>query len=265
MLVEFGESEDSIDDVGGIIHDDDCSGTETTSQVFKIVEVHQGFTALLFGEHWDGGSTWNDGFEVVPTADDTPAMSIDELSEGDTHFLLDSAWVVNVTTNAEKLSAGISLPTKAVEPAGASSHDGGAHSNGLDVGNSCWATVESCVSWKWGLQSRTTGLALEGLDESRFLSTNISTGSSVGIDIKVVATTASILSKEALVICFFDCSFELESLVPKLTSAIDIGSLGSHSEPADEGTLDKLMWVKSEDLSIFTGTWLRFIGVDDEI
>ena len=87
----------------------------------------------------------------------------------------------------------------------------------------------------------------------------------MGIDIKVVATTASILSKETLVICLLDCSFKLESLMPKLTSAIDVSGLGSHSEPADEGTLDKLMWVESEDLSIFTGTWLRFIGVDDEI
>lgn len=53
--------------------------------------------------------------------------------------------------------------------------------------------------------------------------------------------------------------------MPKLTSAIDVSGLGSHSEPADEGTLDKLMWVESEDLSVFAGTWLRFIGVDDEI
>lgn len=53
VLVEFGESEDGIDDVGGIIHDDDCSGTKTTSQVLEIVEVHQGALALLFGEHWN--------------------------------------------------------------------------------------------------------------------------------------------------------------------------------------------------------------------
>ena len=87
----------------------------------------------------------------------------------------------------------------------------------------------------------------------------------MSIDIKVVATTASVLSEETLVISFLDCSFELESLVPELTSAVDVSGLGSHSEATDEGTLDKLMWVESKDLSIFTGTWLRFIGVDDEI
>jgi len=87
----------------------------------------------------------------------------------------------------------------------------------------------------------------------------------MSIDIKVVATATGVLSKEALVISFLNCSLNLKTLIPEFTSYVDIGCFCSHSESNNEGTLDKFMRIMSHDLSILARSRLRLIGVDDQV
>ena len=93
-------------------------------------------------------------------------MSIDELSKWDTHFLLNSYWVVYVSTDAEELGSGISFSTHSIEPGCTSSHDGWDNGDSLDVSHGGWATIKTSISWEWWLQSWLSGLSFKGLDES---------------------------------------------------------------------------------------------------
>jgi hypothetical protein len=50
------------------------------------------------------------------------------------------------------------------------------------------------------------------------------------VDIEVVAAVAGVLAKEALSVSLVNCSLQLDLLVPKLASDVDVGGLGSHRE-----------------------------------
>lgn len=116
VLVELGKAEDGVDDVGLLVHDDDGSGTETTLHVLECVEVHDNFAADLFGEHWHRGTSWDDSLKVVPTTDHTAAVPFDKLTQRDTHLLLNSDWIVDMTTDTEELSALVFVATESGEP-----------------------------------------------------------------------------------------------------------------------------------------------------
>ena len=133
MLVEFGKSKNRIDYIRLLVHDDNCSSTETTLAILEIIKVHKCVITLFLSEALDRGTSWNDSFEIVPATYDTLAMSLDEFLEWDTHFLLYSDWVVDVTTDTEELGSGITLSSETCEPACASSHDGWANSNSLNI------------------------------------------------------------------------------------------------------------------------------------
>jgi len=87
----------------------------------------------------------------------------------------------------------------------------------------------------------------------------------MGVDIKVVATATGVLSEESLLVCFLNSLIELESLIPEFTSAINIGGLCSHGEANDQGALDELVWVVTENFSIFACSWFGLIGIDNKI
>ena len=84
-------------------------------------------------------------------------------------------------------------------------------------------------------------------------------------DIEVVARAASVLANEALLIGLIDSSLELVHLIPELATDVDVSGLGAHTESDDEGTLDELVGVVTEDFTVLAGTWLRLIRVDNEV
>jgi hypothetical protein len=87
----------------------------------------------------------------------------------------------------------------------------------------------------------------------------------LNINIKIISTAASILSKEALLVCLIYRSLELDLLIPEFTTNVNVGSFSSHTETNNKSTFHKLMRVVSENFSVFAGTWLRLITVDDEV
>lgn len=87
----------------------------------------------------------------------------------------------------------------------------------------------------------------------------------MSIDIEVVARATSVLTKETLGIGLLNRSLELEALVPKLTTAVDVGGLGTHAESDNEGAFDKFVGVVTEDFSVLASTRLGLISIDDEV
>ena len=87
----------------------------------------------------------------------------------------------------------------------------------------------------------------------------------MNVDIKVIATSTSVLSDKSLVVGFLNSSLELESLEPEFTSDVNIGGLCSHGETNDEGSFYEFVRVISQNLSVLAGSRLRLISVDNQV
>jgi len=150
VLVELGQSEDALDDVGLLVHHDHRRSAQTALQLPQRVEVHQDVFAELFGQEADAGPAGDDGLEVVPAADHSAAVAVDEFSEGNRHFLLDGAGVVDVAGNAEELGAAVVGPAEGGEPRGAPAHDGRADCHCLHVCDGGRTVEDSAVGREGG-------------------------------------------------------------------------------------------------------------------
>jgi hypothetical protein len=224
VVVELAETGDGADDVGGLVHDDDGSRTETGLRVLEGVKVHELVVADVLGEDGGGRATGDDGLEVVPAADDTAAVLVDELAERDGHLLLDGGGVVDVAGDTEELGTSVTLATERVEPASTATDDSRGDSDGLDVGNGGRAAEETNGSREWGLQAGLAGLALEGLDERSLLATDVSAHTTVDVDVKVVARAASVLADQTGLVCFLDGALEHSGLVVELATNVNVRS-----------------------------------------
>ena len=101
VLIKGRESADGSDDVGALVHDDHCGGAETALAVLEGVKVHELRVADVLGQDWCRATAWDDGFEIVPTADYAAAVFVDQLAEWDAHLFFDDAGVVHVAGDAE--------------------------------------------------------------------------------------------------------------------------------------------------------------------
>ena len=72
-------------------------------------------------------------------------MLLYQVFERDTHFLLDNAGVVDMTTDTEKLGSLIPLATESGEPTGTSSANRRGYGDGLDIGDSGGTTEETNI------------------------------------------------------------------------------------------------------------------------
>jgi len=224
VVVELAETGDGADDVGGLVHDNDCGRTETGLRVLEGVEVHELLVADVLGEDGGGRATGDDGLEVVPAADDTTAVLVDELTERDGHLLLNGGGVVDVAGNTEELGTGVALTTERVEPTSTATDDSRGDSDGLDVGDGRRATEDTDGSREWGLQAGLAGLALERLNKGGLLTADVGAHTTVDVDVKVVARAARVLADQAGLVGLLDGALEDRSLVVELTTNVDVRS-----------------------------------------
>jgi len=224
VVVELAETGDGADDVGGLVHDDDGGRAETGLRVLEGVEVHELVVADVLGENRSGRATRDDSLEVVPAANDTSAVLVDELAERDGHLLLDGGRVVDVAGDTEELGTSVALATERVEPASTATDDGRGDSDGLDVGDSGRATKDTNGSREWGLQAGLAGLALERLNEGGLLATDVSAHTTVDVDVKVVARSASVLADQTGLVGLLDGALEDSGLMVELTTDVDVRS-----------------------------------------
>lgn len=97
MLIELRESKDGLDHICLVIHNDNCCRTQSAFKLPQRIKIHQDIFAEGLREKADTGPSWDDGFEVVPSPNDSSAMSVDEFFQGDGHFLFNGAGVVHMS------------------------------------------------------------------------------------------------------------------------------------------------------------------------
>jgi hypothetical protein len=132
--------------------------------------------------------------------------------------------VVDVARDTEELGTGVTLATERVEPTSTATDDGGGDSDGLDVGDGGRATEDTDGSREWGLQAGLAGLALERFDEGGLLTADVSAHTTVDVDVKVVAGTASVLADQTGLVSLLDGALQNSGLVVELTTDVDVRS-----------------------------------------
>ncbi len=200
VLIEFWKSQNGFDDISLLVHNDNGGSSQTTFEFSQSVEVHQNIFAEFFGQESDWRSTWNDGFQVVPSSDDTSTVSVNELSQWDWHFLFNGARIVDVTWNAEKFCSSVIWSSERWEPWSSSSHDCWANCDGFDVGDGSWTVEYTAVGWEWWFQSGLTDFSFQTFNQTSLLSANIGTGATVDVYVKIIARATGVFTQESLLV-----------------------------------------------------------------
>ena len=265
VVVKLGETSNGADDIGALVHDDNGGGTETRLGVLQGVEVHELVVANLLGKDRSRGTTRNDGLEVVPAANDTTTVLVNQFAERNGHLLLNGTGVVNVTRDTEELGTSVTLTTEGVEPAATTTDDSGCNSNGLNVGDSRRATEKTDSSRERRLQTRLSRLALKRLDEGGLLTTDVGTHTTVNVDVEVVSGTTGVLSDETSLVGLLNGTLENGGLVVEFTTDVNVGGSAVHGTTSDQTSLEQLVGVLAHNFTVLAGSGLTLIGVDDQV
>lgn len=150
-------------------------------------------------------------------------MLLQQLLQRDTHLLLDDTRVVDVSGNAEQLGPAVPLASESGKPATASTSDRGGDGDGLDIGDGGRTTEETDIGREWGLEPRLPLLALQRLDESGLFSADVGSGTSVEVDVKVVARAAGVLADKASLVRLVDRLLDVSGLLVEFSSNVDVG------------------------------------------
>lgn len=149
-------------------------------------------------------------------------MLLQQLLKRDRHLLLNDTRVVDVSTDAEHLGSRVPLSTESSEPRSSSSGDGRGDRDSLDVGDGGRASEKTNIGREGGLQSGLSLFALDGLDQSRLLSTDVSTSASVEVDIERVSGSAGVLADKAGLVRLIDGLLDVRAFLVELSSDVDV-------------------------------------------
>ena len=170
-----------------------------------------------------------------------------------------------MTTDSEQLSTVVPLTSKAGKPRWTTTNDGGRNRNRFNVGHRGGAAKNTRISRERRLHARLSLLAFQRLNQSCLLSTNVGTGTSVHVNIKVVARATCILANQASFVCLIDGNLRVVRFEEKLTTHVNIGGIGTHSTASNKAAFNELVRVMAHNLAVLTGAWLTFIGVNHKV
>ena len=192
-------------------------------------------------------------------------MLFDQVFEGNAHFFLNNARVIDVTTDAEKFGSLIPLTTEPRKPTGTSSANCRGDRDSLDVCNSGGTTEEANVCREGGFQPRFSLFALEGLDQGGFFAAYIGASTTMDVNVEIVSGTAGVFTDETGLVCLIDRLLQMSGFLEEFTTDVDIGSVRVHATTSHETTFDKLMRVSTENFTVLASAGLPLVGIYDEI
>src|SRR5690606_20889936 len=141
-------------------------------------------------------------------------------------------------------------------PAGAAAQDGRRHRDRLDIVDRGRAAIEAHIGRERRLQARLTLLALEALEQRRFLAADIGAGAMVDMDVDVPAALV-VLADQAGLVALVDRPLQRLALADELAAHIDVGRMRLHGETGDHAALDERVRVVTENVAVLAGPRLR--------
>ena len=118
------------------------------------------------------------------------------------------------------------------------------------------ASEDADSGWERWFKPWFSHLTLEGLDETSLLSTNVSTSTTVEVDIEWHTAAAGVLTYVSTSVCLLDSPLKDLSLVDELSADVNVGTDSTHRSTSHEASLDEAVRVGAHDLAVLAGTWL---------
>ena len=136
----------------------------------------------------------------------------------------------------------------------------------LDVVHDRWTLIKTEDGREIrGLDARVGALAFEGLNETSFLTADVSTGTAVNEDFAAVVGTKNIRTDEVGGAGFGDGFFKNAGALSHLAANVDVGLLHVIRETRDNRALDQLMRILLHDVAVLECARFRLVGINDEI
>merc|ERR1719209_1493641 len=227
VLVEHCKPCNCLNHICLLVHDNDRRCPETCLLGHQVVKVHQNFITNRLRDEGSGAASRDDTKQVVPAADHSAAVALDQLLQGDAHLLLHRAGVVHVARDVEQLGAGVPGAAHAGEPVSSPPADGRSHGDSLDVGDSGGTAEDTDVSGEWGLQAGLALLTLQALDQGGLLSADVGASTTVHKEVEVIAGATGVSSQEAGVVGLPDGLLQVGGLVVELSPDVDVAGPGT--------------------------------------
>merc|ERR1711972_483378 len=263
VLVEHCKPCNCLNHICLLVHDNHCRCPETCLLGHQVVKVHQNFVTNRLGDEGSGAASRDDTEQVVPAADHSAAVALDQLLQGDAHLLLHRAGVVHVARDVEQLGAGVPGAAHAGKPVSSPPADGRSHGDSLDVGDSGGTAEDTDVSGEWGLQAGLALLTLQALDQGGLFPADVGASTTVHKEVEVRATGVG--SKEASVVGLSDGLLQVGGLVVELSSDVDVAGPGSHGGASDQAAFNQSVRVVSHDLAILASSRLALVSIDHQV
>merc|ERR1719204_2699584 len=255
VLVEHCKPCNCLNHICLLVHDNDRRCPETCLLGNQVVKVHQNFVTNRLGDEGSGAASRDDTEQVVPAADHSAAVALDQLLQG----------VAHVARDVEQLGAGVPSATHAGKPVSSPPADGGSHGDSLDVGDSGGTAEDTDVSGEWGLQAGLALLTLKALDQGGLLPADVGASTTVHKEVEVIARATGVGSQEASVVGLSDGLLQVGGLVVELSSDVDVAGPGSHGGAGDQAAFNKSVRVVPHDLAILASSRLALVSVDHQV
>mmetsp|Transcript_13585 Transcript_13585/g.38917 ORF Transcript_13585/g.38917 Transcript_13585/m.38917 type:complete len:207 (+) Transcript_13585:780-1400(+) len=191
-------------------------------------------------------------------------MLFNEFLEWDGHAFLNHHGVLHVTRNSKQLRASVVFVSKGCEPRGTTSQDSWRHSDGFDVGNGGWTTKNTHPGGERGLEAWLSLPTLETFNQGSFFTTNVSTRSTVEIDIEIVPGATRILSDQPGLVRFVNSLIQHHCLVEVFATDVDVCGAGTHGVSGHQASFDQLVRIFSHNLAVLASSWFGFVSVDNQ-
>ena len=171
-----------------------------------------------------------------------------------------------MTRNRELRGATGAFGPKCREPCSAVANNRGHARDALGVVDRGRLAIEAVIGRERWLEARPALLALERLQQRRFLATDVRTSADESVNIDIDAAALHILAKQARVVSLFDRRLEARKrLVHEFATHVVVRNRRAHRVRRDRHPFNQCMRVEAQDLAVVTGAGLGFVGVDDKV
>ena len=191
-------------------------------------------------------------------------MLLDQLFKWNAHRLFNHAGLFDMPADLEQLGASVVLTPEAAEPSGPAPQDRWNHRNALNIVHRGRTAIQASACRERRLQARLAFLALKAFDHRGLFTANVCASAPVHEHVKVIARAAGILANQTRIIGFVDGRLKRFRLANILAANVDIGRTRPHREASYQCAFDQLVWIMADNLAVFAGTRLRFVGVNNE-
>jgi hypothetical protein len=95
-------------------------------------------------------------------------------------------------------------------------------SNGFDVGDSSRTAEKTDISREWWLHSGLTLLTFDGFNQTGLFTTNISTSTTVNVNVKVISSSTGVLTNQTSLVSFINGDLKVVGFLIEFTTNINI-------------------------------------------